>query len=94
MLKPLTDHVVVELDAPSDKSHGGIVIPQTAAKKVNSGTLVAVGPGRLNNEGQRLVMSVKKGDKVMFTEWAGTEVEVGKNKYRIMTEGDILAVID
>lgn len=95
IVRPLGDHVVIKVAEP-DKKIGSILIPETSKsnEKVSHGKVIAVGPGSRSRDGERrLPMSVKEGDHVLFG-WGGNDVEVGDNKYRIMTEGDILAILD
>jgi chaperonin GroES len=94
-IKPLADRVVVKrLDEEEAKSPGGIIIPDTAKEKPQKGIVVAVGPGRLDEKGNRIPMEVKVGDKVIFAKYAGSEVKIGGEEYLIMREDDILAVIE
>jgi len=93
-LKPLGDKVVVKrLDAES-KTAGGIVLPDTAKEKPQRGKVIAVGEGRRTNDGTLVESVVKKGDEVVFTSYAGTEVKVGTDELMIMSESDILAIVD
>ncbi|MCC6012566.1 co-chaperone GroES [Candidatus Caldipriscus sp.] len=94
-IKPLADRVVVKrLDEEEAKSPGGIIIPDTAKEKPQKGIVVAVGPGRLDEKGNRIPMEVKVGDKVIFAKYAGSEVKIGGEEYLIMREDDILAVVE
>lgn len=92
-LEPLGDRIVVERLEAEEKSPGGIVLPDTAKEKPKQGKVVAVGPGKLTDEGKRREMSVKVGDKVLFASYAGTEVTVDGREYLIMSEDDVLAII-
>ena len=93
-LKPLGDKVVVKrLDAES-KTAGGIVLPDTAKEKPQRGKVVAVGDGRRTDDGTLVKPLLKKGDEVVFTSYAGTEVTVGTDELMVMSESDILAVIE
>ncbi|MGE3314236.1 MAG: co-chaperone GroES [Planctomycetaceae bacterium] len=92
-LKPLDDRVVVEpLDA-EEKTAGGIVLPDTAKEKPQRGTVVAVGPGRLLEGGERCAVGVVVGDEVLFGKYGGTEIEVNGKDVKILRESDILAKI-
>ncbi len=93
-LKPLHDRVLVKRLEEEEKTKGGIIIPDTAKEKPIKGEVVAVGPGRLTDEGKRIEMSVKVGDKVMFSKYAGTEVKIEGEEYLIMREDDIVAIIE
>lgn len=94
-IKPLADRVVVKrLDEEEAKSPGGIIIPDTAKEKPQKGIVVAVGPGKLDEKGNRIPMEVKVGDKVIFAKYAGSEVKIGGEEYLIMREDDILAVVE
>jgi len=93
-LKPLGDKVVVKrLDAES-RTAGGIVLPDTAKEKPQRGKVVAVGEGRRTDDGTLVKPSVKKGDEVVFTSYAGTEVKVGIDELMVMSESDILAIVE
>ena len=92
-VKPLADRVLVRPLEAEEKKKGGIIIPDTAKEKPQQGEVVAVGPGRLDDAGKRVAMEVKKGDKVLFGKYSGTEVTVDDDDYLIMRESDILAVI-
>lgn len=91
-IKPLDDRVVVEAVAAEEKTQGGIVLPDTAKEKPQTGKVIAVGAGKLLDNGGRAALSVKKGDKVLYGKYAGTEVIVSSREYLIMRESDILAV--
>ena len=93
-IKPLDDRIVVLPDDPEDKTSGGIVLPDSAREKPQRGKVLAVGPGKLLDSGQRGEMSVKKGDQVFYGKYSGTEVDVGGEQYVIIRETDILAVVD
>ena len=94
-VKPLGDKILVKRDEATEKTESGIYLPESAKDKPKSGTVQAVGTGALNTEtGERIPLSVKKGDKVLFSSYAGTEVKLDKDTLLIMSESDILAVID
>ena len=90
-IEPLGDRVVIKPTAKEDVSKGGIVLPDTAKEKPQEGKIIAVGPGRLTEEGKRIAMEVKKGDKVIYSKYAGTEFKLDDEELVIMREGDILA---
>jgi chaperonin GroES len=91
-LVPIGDKVVVKRDASADKTPGGIIVPDTAKEKPRKGLVLAVGTGKY--EGDRLVpLSVKAGDNVLFSAYSGTEVEVAKEKFLILAESEILAIL-
>ena len=92
-LKPLADHVVVEPAPAEDKSAGGIILPDTAQEKPQQGTVVAVGSGKVSDSGSLVEMTVKKGDKVLYGKYSGSEVTFDGVDYVIMRESDILAVL-
>ncbi len=92
-LKPLADRVVVEPAPAEDKSAGGIILPDTAQEKPQQGTIVAAGPGKISDSGSQIDMTVKKGDKVLYGKYSGSEVSFGGVDYIIMRESDILAVL-
>ena len=92
-IKPLHEKVVVERMDAETKSAGGILIPDTAKEKPMKGTVIAVGPGRVLESGEVKALDVKKGDKVLFGGYAGSEVKVDGKDYLILSENEILAVI-
>ena len=92
-LKPLADRVVVEPAPAEDKSAGGIILPDTAQEKPQQGTVVAAGPGKVSDAGSLIEMTVKKGDKVLYGKYSGSEVAFDGKEYVIMRESDILAVL-
>jgi chaperonin GroES len=92
-VKPLADRVIVKALEPEEKTAGGIIIPDNAKEKPQKGEVIAVGPGKIADSGQKMPMEVKKGDKVLYGKYSGTEVTVDAEEYLIMRESDILAVI-
>ena len=92
-LKPLADRVVVEAAPAEEMSSGGIILPDTAQEKPQQGTVVAVGPGKINDSGNEVAMSVKKGDKILYGKYSGTEFAFEGTEYLIMRESDILAIL-
>jgi chaperonin GroES len=90
-IEPLGDRVVIKPTPKEEVSKGGIVLPDTAKEKPQEGKIVAVGPGRLTEDGKRIAMEVKKGDKIIYSKYAGTEFKLGDEELVIMREGDILA---
>ena len=92
-IRPLGDKVLVQRLEAEAKTAGGIVLPDTAKEKPKRGKVVAVGEGRLLEDGQRAQMQIKKGDEVLFTSYAGTDITVGTKEMLIMSEDDILAII-
>jgi chaperonin GroES len=92
MLRPIGDKVVVQVLEEEEKTAGGIFLPDTAKKKPQEGRVVAVGPGRVLQDGTRAPMSVKVGDRVIFSKYGGNEVEVDGEEYTILDEDQIYAV--
>src|SRR5258706_14726236 len=92
-LKPLRDKVVVERSEAEQRTAGGILLPDTAKDKPKEGVVVAVGPGRVLENGETRALEVKKGDKVLFGGYAGSEVKLDGKEYLILSENEILAVI-
>ena len=92
-IKPLADRVLVRALEESEVKRGGIIIPDTAKEKPQEGEVIAVGPGRLSDKGERVAPEVKKGDRVLFGKYSGTEVTVTGDSLLIMRESDILAVL-
>ena len=92
-VKPLSDRVVVEAVPAEDVSSGGIILPDTAQEKPQQGTVVAAGPGKASDSGKTVAMEVKKGDRVLYGKYSGTEFSFEGTEYLIMRESDILAVL-
>ena len=92
-LKPLADRLVVEPTEQEEITASGIYVPETAKEKPQEGKVVAVGPGRKDDDGDRIDMDVSLGDKVLYAKYAGTEVKLEGNKYLILKESDILAIL-
>ncbi len=93
-VKPLDDRVIVKQSEAETTTAGGIVLPDSAQEKPQRGKVVACGPGKLLDSGNRGDMSVKKGDVVIYSRYGGSEVEVDSTKYVILRESDILAIVD
>ena len=93
-LKPLGSRVVVEPVEQEDVTAGGIFLPDTAKEKPQEGTVIAVGNGKLNDQGQRQALEIKKGDKVLYSKYGGTEITVDSEKYLIMREDDVLGILE
>ncbi|HUW34164.1 MAG TPA: co-chaperone GroES [Planctomycetota bacterium] len=91
-VRPLADRVLVKRVEAEEKTKGGIVLPDTAKEKPKEGEIIAVGEGKMLDNGKRAIPQVKVGDRVLFTSYAGTEVKVDGEDYLIMREEDILAV--
>lgn len=91
-IKPLGDKVIVKRVDAEEKTAGGIVLPDSAQEKPKRGVILAVGNGRLLDDGTRSEMQVKKNDEVLFTSYAGTEIKVGSEEYLIMDESDVLGI--
>ncbi|MCJ7498333.1 MAG: co-chaperone GroES [candidate division Zixibacteria bacterium] len=92
-IKPLGDRVLIKSSEPNEVKKSGIIIPDTAKEKPQEGEVIEVGPGRVTEEGERIEMEVKKGDKVLYGKYSGTEVTIDDVEYLIMRESDILAII-
>jgi chaperonin GroES len=90
---PLGERVIVKPIEQEQTTRGGIVLPDTAKEKPQEGEVVAVGPGRMSDDGQRIPMEVSKGDRVVYSKFAGTEYKDGDEEYLILREGDILAKV-
>jgi chaperonin GroES len=93
-IKPLGSHIIVQRASASDKSTGGIIIPEKAKDKPKEGKVIAVGNGKVMESGKRQTMQLKAGDKVLFSSYAGTEVKLDGEEYLVMEETDIFAVIE
>jgi len=92
-ISPMADRVVIAPLEETEEMRGGLYIPDTAKEKPQQGTVVAVGPGRMNDDGDRIPMEVKAGDRVLYGKYAGTEVSLDGDDYLIVKEGDVLAVL-
>jgi chaperonin GroES len=93
-LKPLHDRVLVERVEQEDRTKGGIIIPDTAQEKPMEGTVISVGGGARNENGQVVALDVKKGDRILFGKWSGTEVKIDGKELLIMKESDIMGIIE
>jgi chaperonin GroES len=93
-IRPLGEKVMIKRLEAEEKTRGGIVLPDMAKEKPQKGTVVAVGDGKLLDDGKRAAFQVKKGDKVIFASYAGTEIKVEGEEYMLMDESDILAILD
>ena len=91
-LEPLGDRVIIKPLETEEVSKGGIILPDTAKEKPQEGEIIAVGPGKVKDDGTRIPMEVKVGDKVMFAKYAGTEIKLGEEKLMIMSQSDIMAI--
>ena len=91
--RPLHDRVVVKRVEEEGKTKGGIIIPDTAKEKPQEGKVIAVGNGRVNEDGKKIPLDVKAGDKILFGKYSGSEVKVDDQEYLIMKEEDVLAII-
>ena len=93
-LKPLHDRVLVERVDQEDRTKGGIIIPDTAQEKPMEGKVIAVGSGARNENGQVVALDVKKGDRILFGKWSGTEVKIDGKELLIMKESDIMGIVE
>ena len=93
-IRPLHDRVVVLRTDEEEKTAGGIIIPDTAKEKPQEGKVIAVGKGKLNDSGERVPLTVKKGDRVLFTKYGGNEIEIEGVEHMILREDDIIAVFE
>jgi len=93
-IRPLNDRILVKRLEEEGKTAGGIIIPDSAKEKPAEGEIIAVGPGKLNDKGERTVMDIKPGDRVLFSKYGGTDVKIEGEDYLIMREDDILGVIE
>ena len=92
-VKPLADRILVRRIEEQETRKGGIIIPDTAKEKPQEGEIVAVGPGRMNEEGKRIAMEVKKGDRVLIGKYSGTDVKIDGTEYVILREDDVLGIL-
>jgi chaperonin GroES len=93
-LKPLGDRLIVEPTESEEVTASGIVLPETAKEKPQQGKVLAAGPGRRDDDGKRIEMDVEEGDTVLYAKYAGTEVKIEGEKYLIIKESDVLAIVD
>jgi chaperonin GroES len=93
-LRPLQDRILVQRVEEETTTKGGIIIPDTAKEKPAEGKVVAVGNGKVGDDGKRIALEIKKGDRILFGKYAGTEVKIEGEEYLIMREDDVLGVID
>jgi chaperonin GroES len=93
-LRPLGDRVVIEPTAREEMTKSGIVLPDTAKEKPQEGSVIAVGPGAFDNDGKRVAIDVKVGDKVLYAKYAGTEFKVDGDELLIVSQKDILAIVE
>ena len=92
--RPLHDRVLVKRVKEEEKTKGGIIIPDTAQEKPQEGEIVAVGPGARDEDGERMALDVKVGDRILFGKWSGTEVKIDGEELLIMKESDIMGVLE
>jgi len=93
-LKPLADRLVVEPIEQEEVTASGIILPETAKEKPQQGKVIAAGPGRTDDEGKRIAMEVKVGDRVLYAKYSGTEVKLEGKKLLILRESDVLAILE
>lgn len=93
-IRPLNDRILVKRLESEEKTAGGLFIPDSAKEKPAEGEIVAVGPGKMTDKGERVAMDVKAGDRVLFSKYGGTDVKIEGEDYLIMREDDILGVIE
>jgi chaperonin GroES len=92
-LKPLADRVIIKPAAAEEKTKGGIILPDTAKEKPMQGEIIAIGTGKVSDDGKVIALEVKVGDKVLYGKYSGTEVNIDDTEYLIMRESDIFAII-
>jgi chaperonin GroES len=93
-LRPLQDRILVQRVEEETTTKGGIIIPDTAKEKPAEGKVVAVGNGKIGDDGKRLALEIKKGDRILFGKYSGTEVKIEGDEFLIMREDDVLGIID
>ena len=93
-IRPLQDRLILKRVEEEEKTKGGIIIPDSAKEKPQEGQITAVGPGKVTDDGKKIPMDVKKGDRVLFSKYAGTEIKIDGEDHLIMREDDILGVIE
>ena len=93
-IRPLQDRLILKRVEEEERTKGGIIIPDTAKEKPQEGEVIAVGPGKVTDDGKRIPMEVKEGDRVLFSKYAGTEIKIDGEEHLIMREDDILGIIE
>lgn len=93
-IRPLNDRILVKRLEEEEKTAGGIIIPDSAKEKPAEGEIIAIGPGKMNKQGDRIAIDVKPGDRVLFSKYGGTDVKIEGEDYLIMREDDILGVVE
>ncbi|MBN2181583.1 MAG: co-chaperone GroES [Sedimentisphaerales bacterium] len=93
-LKPLDDRIIIKQSDAEEKTSGGIILPDAAREKPQIGTVVAVGPGKILDDGKRGNMSVKKKDEVIYAKYMGSDIEIDDQKYVILRESDVLGIVE
>jgi chaperonin GroES len=93
-IRPLHDRLIVKRLEEEEKTKGGIIIPDTAKEKPIEGKVIAVGEGRINKDGKKIPMEIKKGDRILFAKYGGTEVKIDGEEHLMMREEDVLAIIE
>jgi chaperonin GroES len=93
-VRPLHDRIIVKRLEEEEKTKGGIIIPDTAKEKPFEGRVIAVGDGRIKDDGTKIPMELKKGDRILFSKYAGTDIKIDGEEHLIMKEDDVLAVIE
>jgi chaperonin GroES len=93
-IRPLNDRVLVERVEEEQKTAGGIIIPDTAKEKPQEGKIIAAGPGKMGDDGKRTPLNVKKGDRILFSKYAGTEIKIDGVEHTFMKEDDILGILE
>ena len=93
-IRPLEDRIVVQANEAEQTTASGLVIPDTAKEKPQEGTVVAVGPGRISDQGERIQLDVKEGDTVVYSKYGGTEIKHGGQEYLILSARDVLAIVE
>ena len=93
-VRPLHDRLIIKALEEEEKTKGGIIIPDTAKEKPVEGKVIAVGAGRINKDGKKMPLEIKKGDRVLYAKYGGTEIKMDGEEYLMMKEDDILAIIE
>ena len=93
-VRPLNDRIIVKRLEEEEKTKGGIIIPDSAKEKPVEGKVIAVGDGRINKDGKKIPMEIKKGDRILFAKYGGTEIKMDGEEYLMMKEDDVLAIIE
>ncbi|MBI4245409.1 MAG: co-chaperone GroES [Planctomycetes bacterium] len=93
-IRPLEDRIVVEPIEEESKTSGGIILPEQSKGKPTKGRVIAAGPGKISKDGSRIQLAIKTNDRILFSEYAGTDIKIGEKEYKIINESEILGILE